>query len=1263
MEQLLDHLLGRLPDVERQLLENHLARLPERYFERFAPDQIMRHVEALSEVTAETPVVVQTAPHGDRGLDVTVLADDASWVFSMITGVLSSLGAQIESGDIFTYRSAPLGAAARRYSARALERELKRRRKRIIDHFRLSLDAGVDRNGWCENLRQRLEAVFALLAKGDADSLTAAKHRVNGMVAARLEELAAVAATPVLYPMTIAVDNADPLYTCLKVSSEDTPFFLYAFGTALSLRGNSIEQVRIQTRDNRIEDEIDIVDGQGRRIDDPKVLDQIRLSVLLTKQFTYFLPKAPEPYAALCRFEKLVDDLLSLPEQGKWLDLLARPRIMGELAKLLGTSDFMWEDFIRLQYESLLPMLQPHVDDRTAFHSRHDLAERLTAKLAQGRRYEEKRDLLNAFKDREIFLIDLDHILTPGVDFLGLSARLTDLAELVVGAAGRLAYERLQRRFGTPRTVAGLEATYAIVGLGKLGGVALGYASDIELLFVYSDGGRTDGEEAIDNSEFFNRFAEETCRFITAKRDGIFDIDLRLRPYGADGPLAVSLAVFCKYFGPRGPAHAYERLALVRMRAVAGDGELGRRLERLRDEMIYFSRSVDLEQLRELRQRQFEEKRRPGRLNAKFSPGALVDLEYDVQVLQVLYGREHESLRTPRVHEALKGLAGAQVITDEEARRLAEAYDFLRQLINGLRMLRGTAKDLYLPDPDADEYDHLARRMGYRREGRDSLSPARQLYVDFDTCTAAVRAFVERHFGRESLPGSDVGNVADLVLSAEVPAELRDQVLTHAGFQNPGRAYTNLRKLAGDDFRRGVFARLAVLACDMLRRKPAPDMALNNWERFVSVLPNARDHYEQFLRQPTRLEVLLGIFAGSQFLADTLVRSPHFLDWVTNPENIHRRPTLTELREELDGISDQAIDERDWLDRLRRFRRREILRIGTRDICLGVAAPAVTEELSALAEAVLQAALRDVWRRLREEGKVPPELERPEESLCVLALGKLGGGELNYSSDIDLVGLCADDTVSEAMETVCARAMERLRGALSSHTPEGYVYRVDLRLRPYGGAGVLVQAASGLAEYYEKAAALWEVQALLKCRAVAGNLSVGERFLERMRGLVCQRWERQAVVGSIEKMRNAVLARQTRFHQTTTDVKSGLGGIRDAEFLVQGLQLVHAQDKPEVLSGNTLEAIGRLAEAGVVDREAADRLAEDYVFLRRVEHYLQLFEDRQIHALPTRREELLALAKRIDGPDATVDGFVTGLKACQSRVRAAYEQGLLGAPH
>jgi glutamate-ammonia-ligase adenylyltransferase len=1246
-----------LPDVDPRLIAEHVSRLDARYFERFGQEEIARHVEGLSSLcpTRAAALQVDRLPGGE--VACTVLAFDHPGAFSLITGVLSSMGFDIRSGDIFTWSPA-LPAAPR---------SLELRRRRIVDHFTGVVAEEVWSDDWAPALAARLDEVFAGLETG-GEAATASRRKVNEMAARTLTQIKLVREA-VLYPVQIEVDASPAGRTRMRVISQNTPFFLFTFSTALTLQEVSLEHVTIRTERERIEDEFEFVDAAGKAIVDPGRIDRIKLSVLLTKQFTSFLESAPDPLAALLRFEQLTKNVIAMPQQGRWLELLSDQGVLRDLAQLLGASTFLWEDFVRLQYEELLPMLAPHVTGRSFCEPLELLPERLDLALAEAQDTEDFARRLNEFKDREIYLFDLDHILTPGSDFLTLSRRLTALAELVVDAAAAHAWRKLSARHGEPRTVAGLPVRYAIMGLGKLGGAALGYASDIELLFVYGDSGSTAGPERLENAEFFDRLVREVLRLVHAKREGIFHIDLRLRPYGAAGPLGCSLESFCTYYAGGGPAHSYERLSLVRLRAIGGDRSFGSQVERLRDEMVYSAQGIDLAELRALRARQVEEKTRPerlpaslpgspaavpahGRPNAKFSPGALVDLEYAVQILQVTHGALEKRLRTPRIHEALDALASIGLVEQSQAAELVAAYRFFRHLINGLRMLRGSAQDLFLPAPDSDEYIHLARRMGYAPG--PERTPAQALHLDFEAHSAEVRAFVERHFGRDSLPGAPVVNAADLILSDSIPLELAHTALSERGFSDPARALLNLRRIGGDAERRTLFARLALLACDVLSQRPDPDMALNNWERYLHALPDPDAHLHQLLSQPMRLEILLSIFSASQFLADTLVRDPDLLDYIGRPEIIHTPRGSAAVAEELSGISARTTGRDEWRDALRKFRRREILRIAARDIFLATPTQRIMEEISDLADGVISAALA----RIREEAESRKPGSRGE-GFCVIAFGKLGARELNYSSDIDLLGLCNSVGGEDAVEAA-TRLMETLRADLSTHTTEGYAYRVDLRLRPYGSSGQLVFPLDALADYYAHSAALWELQALLKARPIAGDLEVGRAFLDSVRGLLTAPHEHAEVAASIDRLRREALKSLSRSVLSTTDVKTGLGGLRDVEFLAQGLQLTHAHQRPELLCGGTLPALRALGDSGVLSPEIVEHLSSDYLFLRRVEHFLQIYEDRQTHNLPRDPAQLRALARRMLGSGATAEQLLAKLGKRFERVQGAYQLFLQG---
>jgi [glutamine synthetase] adenylyltransferase / [glutamine synthetase]-adenylyl-L-tyrosine phosphorylase len=1251
-----------LPEFDVDRVEEFLLRLPDRYFDGLDTGQIAHDAEHLFNLKNTKDHALEISELPEDRISCTLYAGDVPGLFSLLTGLLSATGFDIDSGEIFTYSREFEETISTVGRGRRPRRVVHTREKPryIIDRFSGGIRPGGSYSSWRDEFIRFIDKLFMLLSDRNSGAIAEARQMVYEEVSRALIRRR-IETSRVLLPVEMSVSQQSIVGTNLKIISENTPFFLFSVSNALALYGFSIESVAIHTIGNRIEDIIEITDRDGMAVTDQAQINQVKMSVLLTKQFTYFLGSAPDPYSALLRFETISKELVKLPAEGAFEPLLSNPDLLRDLSRLLSASDFLWEDFIRVQYESILPLLDTGSNRKPLSIDDEDIENAIERALDDADGFSEKRKALNDFKNSEIYLIDLDHIVRPEADFLFLSRKLTRLAEVVIRSAVKIATCELASRFGKPLTFAGIEARYAIMGLGKVGGAALGYASDIELLFIYADNGNTDGEKSIGNTEYFERLFKTAVNLIDTKREGIFRIDLRLRPYGSAGPVACSLESFCGYYAPGGHAHSYEKLALIRMRSIGGDAELGARIERLRDEYVYRSDSIELRDLRELREKQLAQHaggslgRAP---NAKFSSGGLVDLEYSVQIIQCRLGTENLRLRTPKIHVALEELVRAGVMSGDEAEQLADSYHFLRKLINSLRMLRGSAKDLFLPDFGSDEYIHLARRAGYT--GADGLDPAQTLRANFRTKTAVIRSFIEIHLGRDSIPGPPGGNAADLILSETMPEELASRILAEGGLRNHDRALKNIGLLKGEGTVKRLFAGLAVLAWDYLRDTPDPDMALNNWERFTGSLPSKEDHYRQLLNQPLQLEIFLGIFAGSQFLADTVIREPDLISWIAQPELIRSLRKTKDIRDELDILAERSADADEWMRNLRALRKREILRIGTRDICLGVPFTDVVAEISRLADAILQAALARVWKEVIESGDsaLEPSSGIDESCFAVFAFGKLGGTELNYSSDIDLLALFDADTYADshdAPENVFSRVMERLRSHLADHTESGFVYRVDFRLRPYGSVSGLAHSLSSISNYYRDAASDWERQALIKLRPVAGDLTFGSKALSALTDILRQPNDATRIAEGIHHLRDAAASRRSNITKGV-DIKSGEGGIRDIEFLIQGLQLIHVHEFPDLLLQNTLSALAKLTNHEIIPSDKGALLKDDYLYLRRIEHFLQLLEDRQVHVVPTDPEALDALARRIEGKGKDPVEFRERVTETMTRIRSIYDE-------
>ncbi|MCH8045098.1 MAG: bifunctional [glutamate--ammonia ligase]-adenylyl-L-tyrosine phosphorylase/[glutamate--ammonia-ligase] adenylyltransferase [Planctomycetes bacterium] len=487
-------------------------------------------------------------------------------------------------------------------------------------------------------------------------------------------------------------------------------------------------------------------------------------------------------------------------------------------------------------------------------------------------------------------------------------------------------------------------------------------------------------------------------------------------------------------------------------------------------------------------------------------------------------------------------------------------------------------------------------------------------------------------------------DAAQLHQLLDQPDEAADW-LRSLGLTDIDRAHGNLVRMATA----GVTLDLLGNICEQLALAlPAvsdPDMALNNLERFVAAAGNPLSLGTLFERDPTALPVLLQIFSTSQYLSDLLIVDPSGYDLLRMTDG---RPVAREmLVEELCGEIEVLDDERMVLAALRRFKRRETLRISYGDIVHGQSLETVTRQISYLADAIIEAALLAARRKLEAKRGQPLRPDGQPARFVVLALGKLGGTELNYSSDIDLILLYDEDGKTDgktdgkrqiANSEFFAELTRQLVKLLSVPTELGSPYRVDLRLRPEGKLGPLVSSLQSARHYYDVLGRTWERQAYVKARPVAGDLNLGAEFLSEMTPWIYRNYLSRADISGIKALKRRIEHRAHRKGINEHDVKTGHGGIRDIEFVIQFLQLLNGGDLPNLRTGNTLEAIAQLEQARCLTDQERNILEENYRFLRKIEHRLQIMLDLQTHAIPDDPAEKRKLAIRLgysDTEDAT----------------------------
>ncbi len=668
-------------------------------------------LELLEEIKKPGDVRISVEPGTPGQFSLTVAAIDQRGLLSVIAGLLAAHDIIILKGALSTHVvQAPPEPAKQTYSGFGKKGRSNPSSpapvRKILDTFEVSgrdIDNGEIWNAFADELAVHVKT----LAAGDLDK---ARQDIIDRFCTTLETKQGPQEK--LLPITIAVDNwtcADK--TVLRILSKDTPGFLFSFANALSMLEINIEDGEILTVGSEVQDTFWILDSQGRKITDEEKIRQLRAACALIKQFTYMLPLSANPGQALRQFGDLVDQVLSHPDWAQDLGSIRSGKAMDNLAALMGVSQFLWEDFLRMQHENLFPMVSDPEKLEKGL-KKGELEEKLREELASVEKDEEKLAVLNEFKDRQMFRIDLRHITNHSTD-IGFSEELSDLTDVVVRQVMELGFAQLARRYGRPVCNDEQPCRWAVLCAGKSGGREMGFASDIELLIVYECQGQTDGEKPLDNAAFFEKLVRFLLQNLKTRQEGIFQIDLQLRPYGSKGSLACSLGAFKEYYSSTGPAQQFERMALVKLRPEAGNVDFLDEIIAVRDAFVYSGKPLDYDNIGYLRKRQVDELVKPKTINAKLSPGALVDIEYFIQAKQIEVGTENENVRVTKSMVALRELEESGAVAHALTEDIRSAYRCLRRTIDALRAVRGHAKDLTVPEPDSPAFIYLARRLGY----------------------------------------------------------------------------------------------------------------------------------------------------------------------------------------------------------------------------------------------------------------------------------------------------------------------------------------------------------------------------------------------------------------------------------------------------------------------------------------------------------------------------------------------------------------------
>lgn len=785
-------------------------------------------------------------------------------------------------------------------------------------------------------------------------------------------------------------------------------------------------------------------------------------------------------------------------------------------------------------------------------------------------------------------------------DLAGLEETLADtsaLADGLIRAAQEWAVAQLTPRYGTPiGEVSGTPQSLIVIGMGKLGGGELNFSSDIDLIFTFGEDGETQGGEiSISNGEYFTKLGQTLNNALAATTaDGfVYRVDMRLRPFGKSGELAQSFTSMEQYYQLHG--RPWERHAMVKARAITGTPKDITQLDGILRPFVY-RRYVDysmLDSLRDLKRMIVEDAERKGSDgDIKLGAGGIRDVEFIVQSFQLVHGGRDATLRNRSLLGALRTLSEREYLDPASGQDLEAGYAFLRRVENRLQMWNDEQTHTLPTDPE--QQDLLAESMGFE-------SPA-----DFLTCLDKHRAAIKNYFDQVLGP-APVPQSAPAA-SAPLPDEWTDhlQAFAHAPAMQAQSA-TDRERLDA----------VLPLILEQIVAQSGDVQCLN---RVLSVLTAIlrRSIYLVLLREsPQARNLLVTLCAASPWLADALTVTPDLLDQLIDARQLYDLPGRDALEAELRLQISETDDEETFLNTLRQFKRAQVFKVAACDLTGRLPLMKVSDNLTWIAEAAVTVALDRIYAKMVAAHGRPAGWKGETIPYLIVAFGKLGGLELGYGSDLDMVFLSPDLAAEEMtpgphrLENAIyfTRMGQKLMSALNTQMASGMVYEIDTRLRPHGKSGMLVNTLDGFFQYETDQAWVWEHQALLRTRAIAGATDLKEKFEVLRRDFLCRPREPQALATEVLSMRARMHGHLDQSDADTFDIKQGRGGMIDVEFLVQFLCLRDAHDHPSVIAfSDNIRQLEALAQEGSLDPADAQTLTDAYKFWRIHSHQMALGE-------------------------------------------------------
>ncbi len=827
--------------------------------------------------------------------------------------------------------------------------------------------------------------------------------------------------------------------------------------------------------------------------------------------------------------------------------------------------------------------------------------------------------------------------------FQHLVNQIADVVDVIVAAALTMAVERLAPRFGTvvpPEHP--LYPGFSVLGMGKLGGRELNYSSDIDLIFVYEvpDSEQRSWKGVSDHHDYFKRVGIELIRLLETPGDGatLLRVDMRLRPEGDRGELALSRRETVDYYYSVG--RPWERQALLKARALAGPVLLAKKIEADLTPWIYPHEPAwdDLEESRSMRRR-IEE--RAQEANVKTGAGGIRDIEFLVQFFQLAYGGRLPELRRRDTLPTLSLLVDRGLLPRADAELLAKHLIWLRTVEHRLQMWEDR-QEHELPQ-DAGKRTEVARRCGFL--GDDALAR-------FDARHRSVRSDVRRIAARHFLGDTpDVDAVMALLVQGELDPARAATALVSGRFRDPAAAAVHLRAMAVEPFfllsrsrTERALARILPALLHLIGETPEPDQTVANFERIVEAVGGRATFFVMLAERADVLRMFTDFAGWSTFLVELFHDFPGLPDDIIDALNQRERKPIhlfSEARSLAHGLADPG-------EPLAHLFAREVATVAIHDLA-GMPQEAVGERLTVLCEAVMSTLLSQLTRLRAREWGHPHDAQGRPTRFAIIALGKLGGRELSYASDMDVIFVCDPGGACSRIERDGQEFWFRIAQDLIRTLTDKRICELDARLRPWGDSGELVCTTTALERYWSEPKELWERLAMVRAAHLAGDPRLGAEVVALLRSRAVTTPLPADASAQVRNMRQRLEASVAgRDH-----VKRGWGGYVDIEFIAQFRCLslpVARLPQP----ATTAACLQRLAGEGLIPAAAAPELIADLRFLRFVEGRMRLWVGKAVSSLPLDAEARNALAIRCHSPERA--DFDLALHLARERARRWFEQ-------